>query len=103
MSLKEVSSLILLRGSRDKLLAGVVSDAIPGGLRVVLCVRGHLLHPIKGCRCLTLESGSAELTHQSGRTERNARLRPRQSVKLSDDIREFEIRSGGWTARWSRN
>ena len=102
VSLKEVSSIILLRGSRDKLLAGV-SDAIPDGLRVVLRVRGHLLHPIKGCRCLTLESGSAELTHKSGRIERKAMLKPRQAVKLSDDIREFEIRSGGWTARWSRN
>lgn len=102
VSLKEVSSITLMRGSRDKWLTGV-ADAIPDGLRVVLCVRGHLLHPIKGCRCLTLESGSAELTHKSGRIERKAMLKPRQTVKLSDDIREFEIRSGGWTARWSRN
>ena len=99
--LKSVSKLILAADSSDRVLRPVAGD-IPAQLRLALGTVGSVVNPLSGRRMLRLESGEAELVYKTGRKEKNVRLSRRQRFLLPTDVREFQVKSGSWSARWLR-
>jgi hypothetical protein len=100
--LTTVSSLTIAADSKDKNLSKVLT-AIPAGLRFTLGTAGSLLHPLGGRKFLQGEVGTAQLLYKTGRKEHNMTLKPRQRFFLPSNLRDFQVKSGAWTARWMRS
>lgn len=99
--LRSVSSLTIAADSKDKLLARVIQQ-VPPKLRLSLGIAGSLMHPLSGQRFLRTENGEAEVLYKMGRKEKTVKLRPRQPVLLPTNVREFQVKSGAWSAKWLR-
>jgi hypothetical protein len=99
--LRSVSGLTIAADSKDKLLARVVQQ-IPPKLRLSLGTAGSLMHPVSGQRFLRADNGEAELLYKTGRKEKTEKLKPRQRVLLPSNVREFQVKSGTWNAKWMR-
>jgi hypothetical protein len=103
IKLQNYSSLTLCKASREKVL-DPLRDDLPAELELCLSVSGSVTSPIRGVRAISLKKGSsAEITYKMGRKDTTTRLRSGQAHGLPGDLREFTIKSGGWSARWMRN
>jgi len=100
--LKSVSGLTIAADSKDKLLAKVAQQ-VPPELRLSLGTAGSIMHPLSGQRFLRADNGEAELLYKTGRKEKTEKLRPRQQVLLPTNAREFQVKSGAWSAKWMRS
>lgn len=100
--LVSVSSLTVSADSKEKNISKAAA-AIPPGLRFTLGTAGSLLNPLSGRKFVQGETGSAQLLYKTGRKEQNMMLKPRQRFFLPSNLRDFEIKSGAWTARWMRS
>ena len=100
--LKSVSGLTIAADSKDKLLAKVAQQ-VPPKIRLSLGTAGSIMHPLSGQRFLRADNGEAELLYKTGRKEKTVKLRPRHRVLLPTNAREFELKSGAWSAKWMRS
>jgi len=103
IKLQNYSSLTLSKASREKVL-DPLRDDLPAELELSLSVSGSVTSPIRGVRVISLKKGSsAEITYKMGRKDTTTRLRSGQAHGLPGYLRQFTIKSGGWSAQWLIN
>lgn len=96
--LQPLSGLRLCKGAKGN---ESLCEGLPESLDLRFYVAGSIFSPIRGSKTVSVAKGVAEVGYKVGRAVKASRLRAGQSHALPQDLPEFTVKSGGWSARWT--